>query len=938
MRMMVEFAEAPMAIGTRTPRFSWEVPLMGRARRQSAFQILVATREDLLEPDKADLWNSGRVESGQSTNVTYAGADLKSNIDCHWAVRLWDESGHDLDFGPPQRFGTPLYGASDWTGQWIGLGDPDEPIPNPDAFAPAMNRDDGGGDDADSDPPARIDPAIAAFEPESRAPMLRRVFDVSSPIRRARAFVCGVGLFELRLNGEKVGDDVLATPRTDFRKRVLYSAYDVTSRLTQGKNAIGLILGNGWYNGQKKFWRWQMPWFGSPRAILQLEIEHDDGTVQRVVTDTAWRGAWSPITGNCLYDGEDYDGRLEQPGWDSPDFDASAWVPVNVVPGPGGTLAPVTHAQGRVVETAEPVSMREIEPGVFVYDMGRNMTGWARLRITGGRAGETVVMRFAEQVHNDGSLDGSTAGGARQADRYIMKGADEEFYEPRFTYHGFQYVELTGYPGLPEIASLEGRVVHTDVRQTGSFACSHPLISRIHECTVQSQRCNIQMGVVTDDTQRAERLGWCGDIWAMANESYYNFWMPRVYAKWIVDCRDQQDELGMVGYITPLSGPAEDLVWSAAFLIVPWLQYRHLGDRRILEEAYPALQRYVAYLEATGRCELSELTTKQLRQRMRWRNDPERFPGESEHGCLQTSFFGDHLATNEGASGFSKSQPISIATAFYYHDVDLMSRIARVLGRDQDARRYDELKAQIRRAFNERFLVAAFNYYDTGCQSAQAWALAFGLVPDEHRAAVASYLCSSVNFRQRRLTTGYAGTKWAIRALADAGRDDIIWNRATDTHYPSWGFMLRDPNRTTITENWHGAGSLCHTVLGAAIDEWFYWGLAGIRPDENAPGYERIIFKPYLPADLTWARASVQTLRGEVVSAWRKDVETAHLTVAIPANSAATVHIPSGDLEQISESGVPCAEAAGLSLLRSGESDTVFEAGSGTYRFTFPTP
>jgi len=743
----------------------------------------------------------------------------------------------------------------------------------------------------------------------------------------------------LRINGAKVGEDVLAPARTEFRKRVLYTTYDVTDHLATGANAVGLILGNGWFNGQKKYWPWQMPWYGSPRGIVQIEIECEGGVTQRVVTDDIWRGAWSPITFNCIYDGEDYDARAQQPGWDRPGFDASRWRPVNVVPGPGGMLTPATHEAEKVVETFRPVSMSQPEPGVYVYDMGRNMTGWVRLRVAGGVRGQAVTLRYAEKIHDDGRLDPSTAGGARQADVYTMKGADEERYEPRFTYHGFQYVELTGYPAVPDLDTVEACFAHGAVAQTGSFECGHELINRIHHCTVQSQRCNIQMGVVIDDTQRAERLGWCGDVWAMANESYYNLWMPRVYAKWIADCRDQQDDLGMVGYITPLPVPDEDLVWSAALVLVPWMQYLHCGDVGLLEESYPALQRYLAYLEATGTREVATIAPRELPGRLRWRcRREDRLSADADRGHLQISRFGDHLATAEGASGFTKNQPLSIATAFYYFDVATMARIAEVLGQDADAARYRERARKIKDAFNERFFDPNSSYYDVGCQSAQAWPLAFGMVPDEHRAAVATYLCSSVNFRQRRLTTGYAGTKWAIHALALSGRDDIIWKRAVATDYPSWGYMLRDPNRTTITENWHGAASLCHTVLGAAIDEWFYWGLAGIRPDEDAPGYERILFKPYLPADLPWARASLQTLRGRVASAWHKEGKTAHLTVTIPANSVATVHVPTGDVEQITESGVPCAEAVGLSLLRSEAGETVFEAGSGTYRFTFPAP
>lgn len=944
MNMKVEFASMPTAISTRTPRFSWEVPLTGRGRSQSAYQILVATAADLLVPDLADLWNSGKVASSQSVNVPYDGVELASNTDCFWKVRVWDEADSPADFSQAALFGTALFDESDWKGKWIGLGDPNEPVCNHEALlrelAATQETAANSADGADCEQYEKLASEVAVLEPDLRSPLLRKEFAVAGPIKRARAFVCGLGLYELRINGAKVGDDVLAPARTEFRKRALYATHDVTAQLRAGENAVGLILGNGWFNGQKKYWKWQMPWYGSPRAIVQIVIEREDGESQCIVSDESWQGDWGPIIFNCLYDGEDYDARAEQDGWDHPGFDASAWRQVSVVPSSGGALTPATHEADKVVETFQPVSMRESDPGVYVYDFGRNMTGWVRLRIVGGISGGTVKLRFAEQIHDDGTLNPATAGGARQADNYIMKGADEEVHEPRFTYHGFQYVELTGYPGTPNLDTVEACFAHADVARTGEFECGHDLINKIHRCTVQSQLCNIQMGVVTDDTQRAERLGWCGDIWAMANESYYNLWMPRIYAKWIDDCRDQQDELGMIGFITPLPVPDEDLVWSAAFVMVLWMQYLHCGDVRLLQQSYPALQRYISYLEATGTRTISTFPSEDhLANRLRWRCGKEdRFPAEADRGHLQIARFGDHLATSEGASGFGKNQPLSIATAFYYLDVATMARIAEVLGKDGDATKYHLLAGKIKDAFNERFFDPNWGYYDVGCQSAQAWPLSFGLVPEEHRQRVSGYLCSNVDFRQRRLTTGYVGTKSAIHAMALAGRNDAVWHRAVATDYPSWGYMLRDPNRTTITENWHGAASLCHTALGAAIDEWFYWGLAGIQPDETGPGYDKIIFKPYLPPDLPWARASVRTMRGTIVSAWRRHGKTASLTITIPANSTATVHIPAGNVEQIAECGVSCIQAEGVALVRSENGETVFAVGSGTYHFAFPAP
>ena len=929
----VEYTEAPLAIHTRKPRFGWEVPFSGRGRKQSAYQIRVASTKAGLN-GQPDLWDSGKVVSAQSVNIEYAGAPLGSNLDCYWSVQLWDEADQPTGFSPEATFGTALLSDSDWQARWIGLGPAREPVYPPGAL---KQEDASAGLQLSAADMVKLPAELQTFEPEPRSPLLRKAFIVEKKVRRARAFVCGLGLFELRLNGCKVGDDVLATPRTDFRKRAYYLTYDLTPALKAGANVVGVILGNGWYNGQKKFWHWQMPWYGSPRALVQIEIDFDDGTRQQVTSDESWQGAWSPVTFNCIYDGEDYDARLEQPGWDAPGFAAEGWQAVNLVEAPGGRLVALDHEPNRVMRRFAPVKLTEPQPGVFVYDLGTVMTGWVQVRIPQGRDGETLSLRYAELMHADGTLDARSAGGSRQADRYIMRGAAGERYEPRFTYHGFRYVELSGFPGTPELSSLDGCFVYQGVEPAGSFECGHELINRIHRCTLQSQRCNLQMGVPTDDTQREERLGWCGDAWSYAHESFYNLKLPRFWTKWIADFYDQQDtELGLVGFICPLPGLGEDLVWSAAFVLIPWWHYLHYGDRRILEVSYPYLQKYIAYLERVGEKAIPPLHPREVAQALLPHCGREnRFPAPAQHGYLQRSLFGDHLATHEGSSGMAKDHPRSMATAFYYHDVTTMVRIAATLGRDADAEGYRLLAGKIKSAYNEEFFDANLGYCDIGCQSAQALALAFDLVPAGHRERLAGYLASSVSFRQRRITSGYAGTKWVVEALAKSGRHDIVWNRAVATDYPSWGYMLRD-DKTTITENWHGAASQCHTTLGAAIDEWFYWGLAGIRPDETAPGFEKIIFAPYLPRELPWARATLHTPRGQISSEWRHDGRTATLCLRVPANSSATVHLPVAAPERVKEGGRPLAAAEGLQGVRAENGVTRFEIGSGSYCFAFP--
>jgi len=912
MTATVEFDPEPIALDTREPRFSWIVPSQGRGTKQSAYRIRVSNRH-------GEVWDSGRVESAQSTHIKYAGAPLVSNSDYEWSVQVWLGSGDTIEIAHARRFSTGFLDPSDWQASWIGMGDPLEPVSDPDMFQPSW-----------------IPPEVLAVEPEPRAPMMRTDFEFVRPVRRARAFVCGLGLYELRINGAKAGDATLAQQRTEFRKRCIYSTYDVTDLLRQGANAVGILLGNGWYSCQKKYWDWRMQWYGSPRAIVQIEVEFDDGTRSQVVSDNSWRGSWSPITFNCLFDGEDYDARLEQDGWDAPGFDDSMWQAAGLVRAPGGVLTSATADPDRVTEDLAAVSISEPKPGVYVFDLGRNIAGWARLRVRGAEAGRKITLRFAEALDEHGMLEIASHRPARHEDNYIARGLTDEVYEPRFTYHGFQYVELTGYPGVPPADALTGCLSRTSVARIGQFECASPLINKIHACTVQSQMCNIQMGVPTDDTQRPERIGWGADAWASAGEAMYNLWMPRLYGKHMRDYVDQQTADGLVSMIAPRAGIEEDLVWSSVWFIIPWQQYVYYGDVRILEESYEGLRRYLAYLEETGLKTIGDETTVRPELQLApWVPASERRTSNAERGYLQKSQIGDHLSTVEYKS--RQNLPLSVATAFFYLDVSLFAKISRRLGRDDEANRCDDLAQRIAQAFHERFYNSIRGFYDSGIQSAQAWPLAFNMVPDENRKPVSEQLLRDIAFR-KHLTTGYIGTKFAIDVLDELGREDLVWMLANRSEHPGWAHML-SKDRSTTTESWDGEiGSLNHVALGAAIDEWFYASLAGIEADEHGPGFKRIIFHPYMPADLEWARASIWTMRGAVTSSWRQQGDIAWLHVEIPAGSSGVVHVPAESADEVTESGVAAANASCVQLLGASNGRVRFQVGSGEYTFSFPAP
>ncbi len=903
--LLVEFDPNAEAIDLKDPRFSWVVPLDGRKRMQSAYQLQVATTNELLKSGKPDMWDSGVISSGQSIQVTYKGRPLQSKSEYFWRVRVRDESGNFHPYSSTVRFCTALLSALDWKAYWIGRCRADEKVP---------------------DVGLRI-PDVKQVKADLWSPLFRKEFMIDRPIRFARLFVTGLGVYEARLNGRRVGNRVLTPSKTDYKQRILYDSYDVSQELKSGKNAIGVMLGNGWFNTPQKWWGWRMPWYGSSRLLLQLEILFADGTSALIISDETWKSSLGPVTFSCIYDGEDYDSRLEQPGWDQIGFDDSKWQSANVVQSPGGILASAMLQPQISTETIHPIAVKDLKRGVYIFDMGCNFAGWALLRVKGS-AGSTVKLRYSEAIMPDGTLDRNSLGPIRAEDNYILNGQGEEVYEPHFTSHGFQYVEVTGYPGVPTLSDLEGKFIHNAINPAGFFECGNDMINRIHLCTVQSQRSNLQMGVPTDSPQRAERLGWAGDAVLSAQEAMLNLDMPRLYTKWIWDFQAQQVSTGVVGFIIPhpQSGLQEDLVWSTAYVLIPWWQYLQYGDRRILEDHYTSLVRYMDYLAAHGETDVAPRPSDKVFLE---------FPREKplHPGYLQTSVWGDHLSLDEGFRGNS-NLPLSITSAFYYHEIRIMSRIAGVLGKKGDAQKYNDIAVKIRQAFNSKFFNAAKNSYDDGSQAPQAFALNFGLVPEGHESGVLQTLLDEI-FKKHKghLTTGYPGTKSLIEALTEAGRPDVVWQLALIEGFPGWSDMLR--GRTTVVESWNG-GSLNHIVLTAALDRWFYTTLAGIQIDETKPAFANIVIKPYVPKDLDRVSAWINTIRGRVESSWKVQNKILTMEVTIPANANAIVHIPSTNIKDIKESGLPALKAAGIAFTGLLSEHATFRIGSGHYIFTCP--
>ena len=746
---------------------------------------------------------------------------------------------------------------------------------------------------------------------------LRREFQIDKKVARATAYVCGLGLFELRLNGAKVGDHVLEPGLTDYDKRCYYVTFDVTDRLRSGGNALGVVLGNG------RFWamRQNVPTrtrsFGTPRLLLQLAIDYTDGSRSLVCSNESWRSTdQGPIQANNEYDGEDYDARLEAAGWDKPGFRAETWSPPQVVDAPAGVLAAQMAEPIRVTETLKPRSVKSPRPGVYVYDMGQNMVGWCRLKVRGA-AGTTVQLRHAETLNADGTLYTANLRSAKATDHYTLKGTGTEFYEPRFTYHGFRYVEITGFPGTPDLSVIEGRVVHDDLPRAGGFACSNELLNQIASNIRWGIRGNYR-SIITDCPQRDERQAWLGDRAAecLGETSLFN--IAPIYGKWLEDIADGQHPDGRLSDVTPAYWPFynNNITWPSLAVIVPGMLYDEYGDLRALQRNYPMMKKWMHLMGGTVK-----------------------------DGITGADNYGDWCAPPETQQLIHTKDPARktdgsvLATSYHCHNLRLMARYATILGQTEDDRAFAQEADKIQAAFNRRFYKNAQAQYDNGSQTSSILPLVFDMVPADQRARVFGQLVDKITHKTPGMIgTGLIGGQWLMRTLSDNGRPDLAYAIATRTEYPSWGYMVKQ-GATTIWELWNGntadpaMNSGNHVMLVGDLYIWMNRYLAGIRSDPARPGYKHIVIRPVIPGDLKFVRAWRDSPYGRIVSNWQRDGGKLTMEIAIPANTTATVFVPARDAAAVTESGLPAAQAKCVKFLRMESGAAVYEVGSGCYRF-----
>ncbi len=881
LELTCEYAVDPLGVDAAQPRFGWVLKSDTRGQVQSAYQILVASSEAKLGADVGDKWDSGKVNSDRSVNVDYRGKALTSGEKCYWKVRVWDKQGQPSTWSQPGSFEMGLMKQSDWKGQWIGVA------------------------------------------PVAPSPLLRKEFAVTKEVRRARIYISGIGWSELYLNGRKVSDRVLDPAATDYDKRVLYVTHDVTDRLKKGPNALGVMLGNGWYCEPGR-----LRYGDSPRVLLQMKIEYTDGSTASVTSDPTWKTIDGPIRRNNFWNGEVYDARLERPGWSLPGYDDSKWAAVAVKEAPGGFMQSQLMPAIKVNQTLQPVKLSVPKPGVYVYDLGQIFGGWARLRMR-GPAGTDVTIKYSSYLLQDsGLIDQSRYQSGGATDHYTLKGDGEETYEPRFTYHPVRYVQIEGHHDKLTIDDLQGRVIYSDVDLSSRFDCSSPVLNRIHQ-NVRWTLSNGLFGMPLDCLYR-EHWAWT-DPATITGSLYPRQHMPLFWTKWLEDIAHAQLPDGNVPQICPSydARPNSDPAWGGNYPMLVWYLYQYLDDERMLRQHYTGMKRCVDYHTSIA-----------------------------EDGIITRGIYGDHMLPGKfpGDEQFisQETPPPLIWTGYYYRGALVISQAARLLGKTEDAKRYAELADQIKEAFNRKWLNRETHQYVTGSQTANLLPLALQIIPQDQRAGVLENIVKSIATEyDGHLHTGNTGTTCMIDTLAAEGHGNLMYRVATAKTYPGWGYMV-DQGATTIWETWagypmsHGYPGAESMIMWATIDEFFYNDLAGIRgpeyygPGQMAPGFRRIEIRPYVVGDLTHARASVRTVQGVIASGWKKDGNALTLNVTIPTGARAKVSVPSMGLKNVSiaeggktvwKNGAYVAGVVGIYSASQSADCVAFDTGSGSYSF-----
>jgi alpha-L-rhamnosidase len=862
MDLKCEYATNPIGMDIQCPQLSWQLVSEKRGTLQTAYQILVADSYEHLAEDNGNVWDSKKQTSSHSTGISYEGPELTSRTRYFWKVRIWDSDDIVSNWSEPAFFEMGLLDQSDWNADWVG-------------FTPGWT---------------------------GRVLYFKRTFSFTKEARKARIYISGLGYYELFINGNRVGDHVLDPAVSDYNKRVYYVTYDVVDYLEK-ENALVVKLGPGWY--------------GIPKLRLQLEISFADGTNELITSTTIRNVTTGPVIRSGIYDGEYFDAREENKDIYSPRIPApfinKKWAYAPIADAPGGRMVSQNVEPIKVVETINPVSIKETLPGVYVVDAGRNLAGWASIKVKGER-GTVITLKFAESIYKDGTVNQENLRSARAEDTYILNGDGEERWEPVFTYHGFRYIQVEGFPYVPKVDDIQIKIVRSAVNQVGKFRCSNELLNRIHEMVQRTEASNLY-GIPTDCPQRDERMGWLNDLTVRIEQALYNFDLSRFCSKFIDDISDTQGTDGSITCTAPYkygSRPADPV--SASYLLLALKSYQFYGNKNIIIQHYKGLKAWVDFL--------IENTTD---------------------GIVNYSYYGDWSppvefgSSETGNSAVSRLTPGKLmSTGYLLYCSGILSDMAGLMGNEKDKQYYKEIAEKTNIAFNKTYWNETLRGYGSNNQACNSFALYIGAVAKDKIPDVVDNLVTDVKSHNYHLTTGNLCTKYVLETLTENGYPEIAFKIATQETYPSWGYMLAN-GATTLWERWEyetggEMNSHNHPMMGS-VDSWFYKYILGILPDMNKPGFEGFAIRPIIFYDLNFAEGELNTVKGLIKSSWRKDAGFIYMDVTVPGNSTAVVYVPTKNIEGITEGNHRTASVNVMKFLRMENGYAVFQVGSGTYHF-----
>jgi len=865
-----EYLENPIGLDETHPRFTWQMELHKPGNCQSAYELVVGTTETDVASGSGDVWESGVVESSVIP-VVYGGGELNPFTRYFWSVRVKDESQQWSDWSLPHFFETGMMGQLSWKGKWI------------------------------------TDTYDFNVKP---AAYFRRAFKTDKTIKSARVYIAAAGLYELSINGKRIGNHRLDPTYTRFDRRNLYVTYDVTENLQQGNNAVGVLLGNGWYNHQSTaVWYFdKAPWRARPKFCMDLHITYSDGTEEVIATDERWKTSESPVIFNSIYTAEHYDARKEQPGWDTPNFDAKGWKNIYTTGAPSNNIVAQALHPIRNVREYRPVSLKKIDEHTWLYNFGQNMSGVTRMKVNGPQ-GTTIRLKHVERLDSAGRADMSNIdvhyrptddSDPFQTDILILSGKKEDDFMPRFNYKGFQYVEVTSDNPLNlSEENLTAYFMHSDVPPVGKINSSNNTLNKAWQASNASYLSNL-FGYPTDCPQR-EKNGWTGDAHIAIEVGLYNFDGITVYEKWLADHRDEQQSNGVLPAIIPSSGWgyqwANGPDWTSTIAIIPWNIYLFYGDTRLLELCYDNIKRYVDYID-------------------------EQYPtGITDWGL------GDWVPVK------SVTPKEYTSSTYFYIDALILAKTAKLFGKMTDFERYSTLAEKIKSAINKKYLDYETGIYGSGLQTELSVALHWNLVPEELRSKVADNLARRVEQDNKHIDVGLLGTKTILNALSENGYAQLAYEVASQETFPSWGWWIVN-GATTFYENWPlDAGSdisLNHIMFGE-VNAWYYKALGGIFPDEDQPGFKNTVLKPNFVKGLTHFEASHESPYGNIISSWRRKGKTIEYEVRVPANSTATLYLNG---KSIRENNKPLEKNPLIELNKSDSGMHILRLKAGSYSFS----